>query len=147
MDGTVAGPGVLTFRLPSPPPSMNSLYSIHYGKRQIFMKPEVRMYKTTMKLYVPGWDVAVTDKVEAEFEVVDNWMYKNGNFRKLDVQNLVKVLVDLVAEKQGWCDSQIWKFSASKRQSDTERCVNVVLRKMQEENQKPQASAGKEKVS
>lgn len=130
MSGTVEGPGILTFRLPSPPPSMNSLYQIAYGKRQVFMKPEVRQYKTTMKLYVPQWELRPDEKVDAEFEVVDQWYFKNGNFRKLDVQNVLKVLIDLIAEKQAWCDSQVWQFAARKTHSDTERCVNVVLKKM-----------------
>lgn len=130
MSGCVSGQGVLTFRLPSPPPSMNSLYSIHYGKRQIFMKPEVRLYKNNMKMYVPNWELALTEKAEIEFEVVDNWYFKNGNFRKLDLQNVLKVLIDLIAEKQGWEDQQVWRFVSSKRHSETERCVNVVLRKM-----------------
>lgn len=89
------------------------------------------MYKNNMKMYVPGWDVTAADKVSVELEVVDSWYFKNGNFRKADVQNVVKVVVDLVSEKQGWDDSQVWSCSASKRHSETEHCVNVTMRKIE----------------
>lgn len=130
MSGTVAGPEVLTFRLPSPPPSMNSLYSINYRRREVFMKPEVRSYKTSMKFCTPTWDVKPDDMIDATFELIGAWMCKNGNIKKADVQNTVKVLIDLISEKQGWNDCQVWKFSAVKRHSESESCVNVTLRKL-----------------
>ena len=109
---------------------MNSLYNVMFAMKRVEMKPEVRLYKNNMKMYVPGWGVQVGEKVSLDLEIVDNWHFKNGNFRKLDIQNLGKVVIDLIAEKQGWDDSQVWEFSANKRHSETERCVNVVLRKM-----------------
>lgn len=133
MDGegaVLSGPGVLTFRLPSPPPSMNALYGIHYGKRQVFMKPEVRAYKTTMKLYVPKWDVAESDKVELEIEVVDDWFFKNGKFKRADVQNTVKVLIDLISERQGWNDCNVWSMKVTKTHNDKQRFVMVTERKI-----------------
>ena len=96
------------------------------------MKPEVRQYKTTMKFYVPKWDLGAADKVDVSLEVVDSWYFKNGSFRKLDIQNLGKVLIDLIAEKQGWDDSCVWSFSARKTHSDTSKHVNVVMRKIVE---------------
>lgn len=130
MSGTVAGPGVLTFRLPSPPPSMNSIYNVMFAMRRIELKPEVRLYKNNMKMYVPSWNVEPMDKVMVELEVVEQWFFKNGKFRKADVQNVGKVLIDLISEKQGWDDSQVWGFLAKKVQSETEHCVNVTMRKM-----------------
>ena len=132
MSGTVAGPGVLSFRLPASPPSMNSIYNVMFAMRRIELKPEVRLYKNNMKMYVPGWDVTKEEKVSFEIEVVDNWYFNNGKFRKADVQNVGKVVIDLVSEKQGWEDSQVWNFNASKKQSETESCVNVVLKKIGE---------------
>jgi Holliday junction resolvase RusA-like endonuclease len=134
MSGCVAGPEVLRFRLPAPPPSINALYNVMFSMRRVEMKPEVRLYKNNMKMYVPGWEVECGEKVDAHFEVVDNWYFKNGKFRKQDVQNVVKVLVDLVSEKQGWDDSQVWNFTATKRHSEMESCVNVTLRKLKESN-------------
>ena len=127
--GTVAGPGVLTFRLPSPPPSMNSIYSVMFALRRIELKPEVRLYKNNMKMYVPGWEVEKDEMVRLDLEIVGDWYFKNGAFKKADVQNVGKVVIDLIAEKQGWDDSQVWDFRATKRQSETEACVNVRLEK------------------
>lgn len=130
MEGLVSGPGVLTFRLPASPPSMNSIYSVMFALRRIELKPEVRLYKNNMKMYVPGWDVSKEDKVALDLEVVGDWYFKNGNYRKADVQNVGKVVIDLICEKQGWDDSQVWSFSARKSHSEVEACVNVVLKKI-----------------
>ena len=127
--GEVVGPGVLTFKLPAPPPSMNSIYNVMFGLKRIELKPEVRLYKNNMKMYVPGWSVAEKDMVSIELEVVQNWFFKNGAFKKADVQNVGKVLIDLISEKQGWDDSQVWEFRALKKHSESESCVNVALRK------------------
>lgn len=130
MAGSVAGPGVLSFRLPASPPSMNSIYNVMFGLKRIELKPEVRLYKNNMKMYVPSWDLKPEEKVQAELEVVQQWHFKNGNFKKADVQNVVKVILDLICERQGWDDSQVWSFMAKKKQSETESCVNVVLRRI-----------------
>lgn len=130
MSELVVGPGVMSFRLPAPPPSINAIYQIMFALRRIELKPEVRLYKNNMKMYVPGWTVERSDKIEFSMEVVDDWYFKNGNFKKCDVQNMMKIVIDLIAEKQGWDDSQVWNFSARKKHSEQERCVNVVLRKL-----------------
>lgn len=129
MDEAVGSPAILTFRLPSPPPSMNAIYGIHYGKRQVFLKPEVRAYKTTMKMYVPKWEVKEDEKVELTLTVTENWHFKNGKFKKADVQNTVKVLIDLISERQGWNDCNVWKFTVHKAHSETQRFVAVEMRK------------------
>ena len=109
---------------------MNSIYNVMFGLRRIELKPEVRLYKNNMKVYVPAWELSHDEMVAVELEVVENWFFKNGNFKKADVQNVGKVLIDLISEKQGWDDSQVWSFGATKKHSEAERCVNVTLRKI-----------------
>lgn len=121
---SVAGDFV-SFRLPAPPISMNAMYQIHYGKRQVYMKPEVRTYKTTMKMYVPRFDVPEDGRVGIRFSVHDDWYFKNGKMRKKDVHNLCKVLTDLVTEKMGFDDSLVWEFQAVKVQDKKDRHVDV----------------------
>lgn len=128
---SVGGQRVLTFRLPSPPPSMNSLYSIHYAMRRIFMRPEVRTYKTTMKMYVPGFEVGDNDMVELEITVHRDWMCKNGKIKKVDIQNMQKVLVDLVCEKQGFDDKHVWRCVIEKVQDDKRNFVEIKERKIE----------------
>lgn len=123
-NGTALDSKSVTFRLPSPPPSMNSIYNVLYNQRTVAMKPEVRAYKTQMKFFVPKMTVTDNQHVSMTFEVVQNWHFKNGKIKKQDVHNMSKVLVDLVAEKMGFDDSQVWYFAMSKTDSETEAFVN-----------------------
>ncbi|MBU2052539.1 RusA family crossover junction endodeoxyribonuclease [Patescibacteria group bacterium] len=122
---TVGNPEVLSFRLPSPPPSVNSMYQINFSRKQTYMKPEVRTYKTMMKLYVPKFNVGETDKVSISVRVHQDWFHKCGSFKKQDCQNMQKVLVDLISEKQGWEDQQVWEFSIKKVQDKNSSFVEV----------------------
>lgn len=107
----------VAFTLPSPPPSMNSMYNVLFGMRMVELKPEVRLYKTQMKVYVPGLRVEEKDRVGIELLVEQDWYCKNGAMKKQDVQNMAKVLIDLIAEKQGWDDSHVWEMTLRKVQS------------------------------
>lgn len=117
----------VSFRLPSPPPSMNSIYNVLYHQRTVAMKPEVRAYKTQMKFFVPKMTVGTDAKVSMSFEVVQDWFFKNGKLKKQDVHNMSKVLVDLVAEKMGFDDSQVWDFDMHKTDSKKEAFVNCTV--------------------
>ena len=91
----------VSYRLPSLPASMNQIYNIVFGKKLIYLKPEVRRYRSDMKMFVPMPSINDWEYTELEFTVCADWFYKNGKLRKIDIQNLLKVLVDLIAEKQG----------------------------------------------
>jgi Holliday junction resolvase RusA-like endonuclease len=124
-EGLIGKQSLTTFILPAPPPSMNSAYNVLFAMRRVEMKPEVRQYKTMMKVYVPKFNVSEGDKVSLEFKVSQDWFYKNGKMKKQDVQNMVKVLIDLIAEKQGWDDSQVWSFKAEKDHDPSTGRVSV----------------------
>ena len=115
----------IEFKIPRVPPSVNSLYNVMFALRRVEMKPDVRRYKTEMKVYVPAFPVEKNAVISLEFEIVQEWICKNGNWKKQDVQNMLKVLIDLVAEKQGWDDSQVWYVNARKIESKTEMYVRV----------------------
>lgn len=128
--GVVAGkenPVSVTFRLPSPPPSMNSLYNVMFNQRMITMKPEARLYKNQMKMCVPKITVATDAKVSLTLDVTQDWFYKNGKIKKQDVHNMSKVLVDLICEKMGFDDSQVWSFSMTKTDNKKEAYVDCVV--------------------
>ena len=54
--------------------------------------------------------------------VYTNWFYKNGNQKKSDIHNLIKVVVDALSERLGFDDSQVWSFVANKIQSTENYC-------------------------
>lgn len=120
----------IEFKIPMVPPSMNSLYNVLFSLRKVELKPEVRLFKSQAKQYVPHLIVNSSDKLQMEVEVNQDWYYKNGKLKKQDIQNMGKCLVDLVSEKLGFEDSQIWDVTLSKKQVDSESFTRVKLRKV-----------------
>ena len=121
-------PSEVRFRLPGVPPSVNAIYSIIHAQRKVYMKPEVRKYKNDMKMIVPLWRTVEGNEVLGmEVGVYRDWYYKKGTMMRLDVQNMGKVLVDLIAEKMGFNDCQIWQFGMKKVQDWHKEFVEVRL--------------------
>lgn len=127
---------MIEFRLPVVPPSMNSLYNVVFALKRVELKSDVRRYKSDMKVYVPPFEVGKNQPVAMDIYVVQDWFFKNGNMKKQDIQNMVKVIVDLIAEKQGWDDSQVTSITAHKLQSDKRQYVlvkEILLTKVMED--------------
>ena len=120
--------GELIFSLPSLPPSMNSLYQIIYSQRRIEMKPEVRLWKSRAKGFIPVWPIAEGEELDLEFRMEGNWLYKNGKPKRMDVQNLLKVVIDALCEKWGVDDSRVREIRAVRVQGEMERVVIAARR-------------------
>jgi len=82
------------------------------------MHPEVRMFKTNSKVYIPVYKVGKNDKVFIKIKAHNNWYYKNGKLKRADVQNLTKVIIDAISEKLGFDDSQVFRATTDKVQSE-----------------------------
>ena len=101
-----------SFLVPFLPPSMNSMYNILFSQRRVELKPETRLFKTRAKEYIPiltPLKDSYLFKLDAVFTY--NFFFKNGKLKKVDTQNLMKVLIDAVAEKNGIGD-QYFKFGS-----------------------------------
>ena len=118
-------PTPLSFKLPIPP-SMNSIYGINYRTKQVYLTNDARYWKSKAKLIIPNFKCTHNDKLNMTLTFNGEWICKNGSIKKKDVHNLVKVVVDAIAEKCGFDDSQVWSFSCSKVQS-TEQTVAVTM--------------------
>lgn len=121
------------FRIPSLPASNNSIYQILFHQKRVIMKPEVRTWKTQAKQFMPPMigDDTYLFRIEANFTY--NWMYKNGNMKRFDTQNLMKVLIDAVAERYGFKDELVkWGNYASTHDDEVER-VDVKLVRIKED--------------
>lgn len=99
--------GRVRFTIPLLPPSVNSLHQIIYAQRRVELKPEIRQWKFRAKEYVPRcqW------RFESSIIRVDTVFYyrmftADGALRVFDTQNVLKPLIDLIAEKQGWNDKR-----------------------------------------
>lgn len=117
------------FIIPFLPPSMNSMYNIIFAQRRVELKPEVRLWKTKAKEYIPQLS-ASKDSYLFRLDVVFyyNFFFKNGKLRKVDSQNLMKVLIDAIAEKNGIGD-EYFKFGSYESYHDeTQERAECVLR-------------------
>ena len=101
---------------------MNKLYAINYRTKQVYMTPEARQFKSQAKLFISPFLVAKEDKLSMKLDINTDWYFKNGNPKRSDIQNLIKVVVDMLSERLGFDDSQIWSFSANKIQSSENFC-------------------------
>lgn len=111
----------VTFVLPQLPPSINNLYQILYSRRQVELKPEARRWKNDAKAHVPRFELAdgATLRVDCEF---------NFDFtkRRFDSANLLKLVIDAIAEKLGVNDKVVRHGSWCSMQSERE-FVQVTL--------------------
>jgi|SRR3990167_480950 len=98
---------VVRFVIPSLPSSSNSIYQILWGLHRIQMKPAVAFWKSKAKEYVPRHTIRDGTMVALSLTFSGGWYYKNGKLKREDLPNLLKVVVDAVAEKGGWDDKLI----------------------------------------
>ena len=120
-----------TFMIPSLPPSVNSLYDVLFNLRRVELKPEVRLWKTRAKEFIPPFKVEKGQRVATSYRFYGRWRTKEGALRKVDVRNMVKAVEDSVCSKQGWDDSQVWEGCVEKVECDQEK-VQVEIREYRE---------------
>ena len=123
-ESSASSPAVIHkgWKIPLLPVSMNKLYAINYRTKQVYMTPEARQFKTQAKLFITNFPIITSDKLSLKLDVNTNWFYLNGKPKRSDIQNLIKVVVDMLSERLGFDDSQIWSFSANKIQSSENFC-------------------------
>ena len=123
-ESSASSPAVIHkgWKIPLLPVSMNKLYAINYRTKQVYMTPEARQFKSQAKLFISSFATTKTDKLSLKLDIHTDWYFKNGNPKRSDIQNLIKVVVDMLSERLGFDDSQIWSFSANKIQSNENFC-------------------------
>ena len=121
----------LCFVLPSFPISFNQLYSINHQQRKVGLSDNALLWKTRHAPFVKpcrwpdDWLLVLTLEYESP-----NWYYKNGKLRRLDVQNLEKLVIDTMFTKWGWDDSRLVKIISSKTYGPKEQ-IRVTLERAQ----------------
>lgn len=117
------------FTIPSLPPSVNALYQIIYAQRRVELKPEARRWKSESKKYIVGFRPREGSLVAVDATFHYRFLTANGNQRVFDAANLLKLLIDTIAEKCGFNDCVVRHGSWSSVDSPNER-VEVVLREV-----------------
>lgn len=129
--GVDSGGGqVVRFTVPSLPPTINSLYQIIYSQRRVELKPECLRWKSdTKQSYIPRFRLSEGKLVAVDATFYYRFRYQNGKPRVFDAANLLKLLLDAIAEKCSFNDCFIRYGSWSSVDSAEEK-VEVILREI-----------------
>ena len=117
----------LQFVLPSFPSSVNKLYDINHRQRRVYLSDDALLWRTRSAPFVKPCRLSGLLRITLEYESPD-WYYKNGNLKKLDVQNLEKLLLDTLFMKWGLDDSILAEKCSYKRYGPREQIRVTVER-------------------
>lgn len=120
---------LVKFTIPSLPPSVNALYQIIYSQRRVELRPDALRWKSDAKGYVPRFQPKDKLLVAVDTTFYYPFHYANGKPRVFDAANLLKLLIDAIAEKCGFNDLLVRYGSWSSVDSVDEK-VEVVLREV-----------------
>jgi hypothetical protein len=108
---------------------MNSLYQIVFSQRRVELRTDARQWKSNSKQYVPRFTPRQGALVAVDATFYYRFHYQNGKPRVFDAANLLKLLIDCVAEKCGFNDCLVRHGSWSSVDSIDEK-VEVILREV-----------------
>lgn len=97
----------IRFTLPLLPPSCNALHQVIWSRKRIELKPEVMKWRNDAKLFIPRFELSEGALLSAELTFHYALYHRNGKLKRKDTANMLKVLLDVIAEKCGWDDSVI----------------------------------------
>ena len=118
-------PTTLKFSVPAIPISYNKCFKIIWSFRKTMLSQEAIQFKDLVKQCMPQWQDNPNGLYSINIYIYYNWLFKNGKLRKLDVQNLDKLVVDAVFEQGGVDDSHVVVEKVQKIQSRVEVRTDV----------------------
>lgn len=120
----------ISFSLPSLPTSVNALHQILWSQRRVELKPEVRRWRSESKVFIPHFHLqSALSLIRVDAVFYYRFYTKERLLRVFDSHNVVKPLIDLIAEKQGWNDKRA-KFGSWASYDSEEERVEVTLREL-----------------
>ena len=132
LGGTVSGEEGerLKFVLPSFPISFNKLYEVDHNRRHVRLSDAAALWKTRTIPFVKPcrWEPCLL-KITLEYQS-PSWFTKAGRPRRIDVQNLEKLVIDTLFAKWGYEDSWLWDVIRLKRYGEREQ-IYVTLERVE----------------
>lgn len=125
--GKEDGQGGWSFTIPVLPPSVNALHNIIYSQRKVVLKPEILKWRSDMANFIPRINHSAGSFFRVDCKFFYNHYFQNGNLRRFDTHNMVKVLLDVIAWKAGFDDSRVKEGSWQSVNDRNER-VEVIIR-------------------
>lgn len=121
----------LSFTLPTFPVSFNQLYKIDHVRRLVTLSDAAALWKTRTIPFVKPcrWPAELTLKLILDFQS-PNWLTKAGKMRRVDVQNLEKLVIDTMFAKWGWDDSWLVERTSRKSYGPREQ-IQVTLERIE----------------
>lgn len=120
-------PGRIWFVLPALPPSVNSLYDVLWSQRRVELKKRARDWKTEAKSRMPPWEHTAGAEVRVDVHFEFSRTHRNGTYKVKDVSNMLKLLIDAVAERYGFNDCLVTAGSWSSADAPAERVTVTVV--------------------
>lgn len=118
---------MLSLRFNGIPPSYNQHFQILYNLRQCELTPEAREFKRSVKINTPPNPFTEGKTFRLEIEYHHDFFYKNGKNKRIDLQNLDKLLIDAIFEQLGIDDSFVWELQERKVQDkESFTSVNII---------------------
>jgi hypothetical protein len=124
-----SGERKVRFVVPSLPPSVNALYEIIYSQRRVQLKKECYRWKSDSKEHIPRFQPRAGSLVAVDATFYYRFLYANGKPRVFDAANLLKLMIDCIAEKCGFNDCLVRYGSWISIDSQSEK-VEVILREV-----------------
>lgn len=128
----------LCFSLPSFPVSVNRLYVINHVQRRVFLSDEALLWRTRMTPNIKPCYLGYNYYKLTLLYQSPSWLLKDGRLRRMDLQNLDKLVIDTLCSKWGWDDSRLTEVVRRKEWYEWDRIV-VTL----EQGHKLELEAGK----
>lgn len=119
--------------------SVNSMYrTTRQGK---FLKRKALNFRTRIiedvkeqiREFEEIWENKLTDKkLTVGIIFVENWLYKNGEIRKADLDNRLKFLIDSVFKALDLDDKMIYELYARKEHNELAEATTITIDELRE---------------
>lgn len=113
--------------IPFKTPSVNHLHN--YWRGHVTLSKEARELKKTIAELVPEC-MTKDKKLYIRIEMFENWICKNGEVSRKDIDNRTKFLIDAVFDALGIDDKYIFEEHIYKIQSETEEKTIMIIEKL-----------------
>ena len=121
----------MIIKIPFKTPSANKLYGKTFRHNSVYLRPEAKKLKQEIHDIVihelaHNYDLGKHNIFRVVIEIHEDWYYKNGNVKKMDLANREKFLIDSVFEAIGIDDKNIFEYTMKKIQ-DKEEYANITI--------------------
>ena len=118
----------LCFSLPSLPVSFNCLYMINHNQRRVTLSDEALLWRTRVSPSILPCRFSFGSYKLTLIYQSPRWLTKDGELRRMDLQNLDKLCIDTLCSKWGFDDSKLTEVVRRKDWYQWDRIVVTLER-------------------